>query len=148
MANVFSDIELVWGGKTYTIKSHRVMGAMARMEEHITLTEMGAFARRGTAPLVRMCQAYAAVLQYAGARITPEEVYQTALSEANGQMAVFLTMMQLMMAATPPGQRAEFERRVNDAISGAEAGETDGDTPPVHDAGADPGNSPAAAAAS
>lgn len=148
MAGVFPDIELVWADKVYTIKSHRVMGAMQRMEEHVTLNEMGAFAQRGTAPLVRMCQAFAAVLKYAGARVTPEEVYQHALSDANGQMAVFMTMMQLMMAAMPLSKRAEFEQRVNEAVAAAEAGETTDSDDQTGPAEADAGNSQATAAAS
>lgn len=150
MVNGFSDIELVWAGKTYTIKSHRVMGAIAQMEEYITLTEMGAFQKRGTAPMARMCQAYAAVLKYAGAKVTAEEVYQAAFSGGgNGQMPLFLALMQLMLAATPPAQRAEFERSINEAIAAAETGEaSDGEEEPAPDAGADPGNSQPAAAAS
>lgn len=149
MAGVFNDIELVWGGKTYTIKSHRVMGAIAQMEEHITMTEMAAYSRRGTAPLARMCQAYAAMLKYAGARVTADEVYQVAMNLPEGQMTVYLTVMQMMIAATPRDRQAEFQRRIEAAQAAAEAGEAAGDVAePEAEVEADPGNSQAAAAAS
>jgi len=145
---VFTDIEMVWAGKVYTIKSTRVMGAIAQMEEHITLGEMQSYGRRHTAPLARLCQGYASVLKYAGARVTAEEIYQFAFSGDDNQMAVFLAVMNLMMVATPANKRAEFQQLVIAAqAAAAEGGEaTDGEGQP--DSEADPGNAQAAAAAS
>jgi hypothetical protein len=144
---VFTDIEMVWAGKVYTIKSTRVMGAIAQMEGHLTLSEMGSYSHRQTVPLARLCQAYAAVLRYAGARVTAEEIYQFAFSGDDNQMAVFMAVMNLMMVATPADKRAEFQQLVIDAqAAAAEGGETNGEGQP--DSEADPGNAQAAAAAS
>jgi hypothetical protein len=136
---VFSDIELVWAGNVHTIRSHKVMGAIARIEDIITMPELRAFAGRGTAPVAKLCSAYATVLRYAGARVTDEEVYEVAFSGEQEQEAVIHGVLNLMKMMVPASARARLEAAMAEA-GGADAAaalET-----------ADAGNSQAAAAAS
>jgi hypothetical protein len=131
--SVFDDIELPWAGSTFVIKSNRVMGAIARIEDAITLAELQAYAVKGAAPIGKLSMAYAAVLRYAGARVTDEEVYEKSFAGDREQEAMILSIMNLMKLMLPPSARAKMEAAMND-IDG------EGD--------AEPGNSPAAAKAS
>jgi hypothetical protein len=135
---VFSDIELVWAGTVYTIRSHKVMGAIARIEDIITMPELKAFAGRGTAPVAKLCSAYATVLRYAGARVTDEEVYEVAFSGEQDQEAVIHGVLNLMKMMVPASARAKLEAAMAEA-GGADAAALET---------ADAGNSQAAAAAS
>jgi hypothetical protein len=146
MAGIFTDIEMVWRDKPYTIKSHRVMGAIAVVEDIITFPEIAAFGQRQTTPSVRLCQAYAALLKYAGARATPEDVLQLVTTDVSKQLIVMKAITGVLSLALPPAQRAELEL----AYAQLEAGE-DGeaeDAEPKLAAEADPGNAAAVGAAS
>jgi hypothetical protein len=141
---IFTDIEMVWGGRTYTIKSHRVMGAIAQIEDVVTFNEIAAFMQRGTAPMARLCQGYAAALKYAGARVTGEDIYRAVYAEPEKQVIVLKAVTGLLALALPPEKRAAFER----LMAAVEAGETGDDGEPGDAAeGPDPGNLEAAAAA-
>jgi hypothetical protein len=121
---VFQDIELVWEGNVYTIRSHRVMGAIARIEDVITMHELKAFSDRATYPLGKLCKAYAAVLQYAGARVSDEAIYELAFTGVAAQEAVIQGVMNLMKMMVPAAARAKMEA----AMAGGEdapAGEPD-----------------------
>ena len=82
--SIFDDVRLSWAGKPYLIPAHRVLGAIARIEEVVTLQELSAYAARGTAPMAIIAKAYAAVLEYAGASVTAEEVYAGMFDPAAG----------------------------------------------------------------
>jgi hypothetical protein len=72
---VFDDIRLNWKGQDYVIPSDAMLGAIARIEQHITMVELQDYTERGTAPLARLSQAYGAVLRFAGAKVADDEVY-------------------------------------------------------------------------
>lgn len=130
MAGAFQDIELVWRGQTYIVKSHRVMGAIYRIEDVITLDEFVVYAQRGTAPVAKLCGAYSAVLQYAGASVSPDDVYAELFRDAAQKEAVMEAVINLMQMMLPTEARAKLA------------------TTMASDGPAAPGNSPAAAAAS
>jgi hypothetical protein len=143
----FTDIELVWGDLVYTIKSFRVMGAITQIEDVITFNEIAAFMRRGTAPMARLCQGYAAALKYAGAKVTGEDVYSAVYAEPEMQLAVLKAVTSILALALPAAQRAELELKfaavdagAPDDAGGEPAGHSGEDT--------DPGNSRPAAEAS
>lgn len=141
---VFTDIEMVWRDKPYTIKSTRVMGAIAVVEDIITFPEIAAFGQRRAAPAGRLCQAYAALLKYAGAKATPEDVLQLVTEDVAKQLIVMKAITGVLALTLPAAQRAELEMAYAqlDAVTD---GDADAAQPVVE---ADPGNSQAAAAAS
>lgn len=99
----FKDLELKWRGETYAIKSHRVMGAICRIEEIITLPELRKYSDRGTAPIAKLASAYAEVLRYAGAKVTADEVYAAALDDTDMiEGGVMVAVMQVMELMIPP----------------------------------------------
>jgi hypothetical protein len=97
--SAFSDIELEWGSRIYTIKSHRVMGAIARIEDIITLPELKTYQERRAAPLGKLSMAYGAVLRYAGVNVRDDEVYETVFSgtASNHVIVAIMNIMQMMI---------------------------------------------------
>jgi hypothetical protein len=145
---VFTDIEMVWAGKPYTIKSHRVMGLIAQIEDVITFNEIAMFMRRQTVPMARLCEAYAAALKYAGAKVTAETIYQTVYAETEKQMLVLKAVTSLLALGLPPDKR-DFLNGIMDAAEAGDEADGEGDAAELPQvAEADPGNVEAAAAAS
>lgn len=72
----FDPVHVAWAGKQYTIAADRVMGAIKRVEDHVTLAELQVAASRGQLKLARLAGAYADLLRYAGAAdVTEADVY-------------------------------------------------------------------------
>jgi hypothetical protein len=137
MGSVFQDIELEWGGRVYTIPSNRVMGAIARIEDVVTLPELQASFTRGGVPISKLSAAYSAILRYAGAKVTAEEIYADAFAGKDAGQLMMAAIMNLMTIMLPPAARAKLE----EAMASGE-----GDNAPQD--GADPGNSQPTAPAS
>lgn len=76
MSNVFNDFEFDWKGETYQLPGNRVLGAIAAIEEVLTLVELRRYIDRKTLPFAKLSQAYAALLNHMGVAVTPEEVYR------------------------------------------------------------------------
>lgn len=101
---VFDDIRLRWKGQDYVVRANRVMGALARIEDVITFGALYSHMQRGDVPLVKLSQAYGAVLRYAGARIEDEEIYAGMFDEASRD-AVMAALQALMEMMLPPAAR-------------------------------------------
>jgi len=100
---VFRDLELEWRGTVYKVKAHRVMGAISRIEEVVTLPELREYALRNTAPLAKLSMAFGAVLRYAGANVSDEEVYAASMEDAGGNdSGVLVAVMAIMQIMIPP----------------------------------------------
>lgn len=124
---VFTDIDLVWNGRVYTIKSNRVMGAIAQIEDLVTLAEIAAFGARGTMPMARLCQGYAAAFKYAGAKVTGEDILQAVYAQPEKQLVVMKAVAGLLAMGMPPDKRVEFERAMAIAEAGADTEDSGGD---------------------
>ena len=57
VSSPFSNIHLAWQGKTFSIPATRVMGAIKRVEDHVTLGELQGAASRGSLKLGRIAAA-------------------------------------------------------------------------------------------
>jgi hypothetical protein len=132
--SVFSDIDLEWRGEVYTIAADRVMKAIAVVEAHITVPEFLMVAVGRQVSVSRLCAAYGAVLRYAGAKVTDEEVYASVFASGDLQGTIVRSVSEIMKLVIPPGARADAE--------GQDVASTDA----AHQASL--GNSPATAAAS
>lgn len=106
---VFQDIELEWEDRVYTIKSHRVMGAIYRIEDIITLQEFQKYAVKGTAPIGKLCGAYGAVLRYAGANVKDEDVYDLVFKGDGAAEEVTAAILNLISMMLPPHAREQLE---------------------------------------
>lgn len=83
---IFSDVRLQWGEEEYKIPAGSVLRAIAVVEEIITLGEMPR-PGRPRIPLARLSMAYAALLRFAGAKVSDDEVYNAMFGKAGGSLA-------------------------------------------------------------
>lgn len=95
--SLFKSVTLSWGDVKYVIPADRVLQAIAVTEEHLTLHELQVYHARGTAPMARIAQAYAALLRYAGCNVTDEVVYQTIVTKKNDAGAVITALLLMML---------------------------------------------------
>lgn len=99
----FDTVTLKWGEKAYAIPPRAVLGAIARIEEHLTFSELLAYGQRKTVPIGRLAGAYGSLLRYAGAEVTDDEVYQEMFGGGNGtetMLAATTTLMEMMVPKT------------------------------------------------
>lgn len=119
MAGSFDDVTLTWGGVDYTIPSNKMMGAIARIEDHVTMPELQQFGQRGTIPLSRLAAAFAAVLRYAGCKVSDEDVYE-AMFDGDQAQSMVQSTTTLMGMMVPRKARDRYLTAVREA-NGAEA---------------------------
>lgn len=120
MAGVFTDIELEWDGRVYTIPPRKVMGAIARIEDIITLGELQRYGERETLPISKLCMAFGAVLRYAGAQVKDDEIYEAIFAGQEEQQAITEAVVNLMQMMLPPSVRANLD--VDNAAQGQASG--------------------------
>ena len=101
MTSIFEDVKLTWGGRDYVIPASRVLGGIACIEEVLTLHELSQYSARGTAPMAKLSQAFTAVLNYVGARVSAEEVYRS-MFDRGSQDNVISAVVTLLQLMTPP----------------------------------------------
>jgi hypothetical protein len=124
-AVIFDPVVVGWEGKDYKIPPFRVLGAIARVEEHLTLSNLQHMVTTGNIPLARVAAAYASVLQFAGLRITGDEVYGGILAgngTVNSETALMLVQGLLMMMLPKSAKR-----QIEDALAST-AEPTEGDS--------------------
>lgn len=100
--SIFNPVPIGWEGQDYVIAAERVMGAIAVIENVVTLHELQRFAARGTAPMATLAMAYGAVLRYAGARVTDEQVYAGMLGPGAKAPDIGAAIAGLLQMMIPP----------------------------------------------
>jgi hypothetical protein len=103
--HVFDPVHLEWDGKRYTIAPDRVMGAIARVEQHVTLGELLNCAKeRGSVPLATIANAYASVLQYAGGQVDAAVIYRAMMRDKNRADLMSAAIGGLAAMMLPPNR--------------------------------------------
>ena len=129
---VFDDVELPWKDRTHILPARKMMGAVARIEDVLTLRELAAFEGRRTVPVGRYAQAYGAVLRYAGVPVTDEDVYAVMHADEAGMTAVTDAVNHLMLMMLPPEQRRKaLEAAAAAAAPAATEDQTAGNSQPA-----------------
>jgi hypothetical protein len=103
----FDAVTLSWEGRDHTIPANRVLGAIARIEDVVTLEELSRYGERGTMPLAKLAMAYGAVLRYAGANVKDDEVFTGMFSDGQKQSDLVTALMSLLTMMLPPGSIEE-----------------------------------------
>ena len=100
----FEEIKLGWGGRTYVIPPNKVMGAIARVEDHVTMIELQRYTQQHeTLPLAKIAQAFASVLTYAGAEnARAEDIYASMFGTQDAQQDAAKAVMVLLAMMRPP----------------------------------------------
>ena len=104
--SAFSDIKVSWAGKDYSIPARKALGAIARIEEVITLQQLLQYMQSGQLPLAKLSQAYGAVLRYAGAYLADDEIYEGMFPNGDAQVGAAIAVQGLMEMMIPPSVRA------------------------------------------
>lgn len=95
--SIFDDVELEWEGVSKKIAATRVLGAIAVVEEVVTLAELSEQSRRKKVKLSDISRAYGAVLRYAGFEVSNEDVYASLFEEDSAKTAQRAVHALLMM---------------------------------------------------
>lgn len=122
---VFNDVHLSWKGVKFVIPSDKVMGAISRIEEHITLKELLDMMSGGSPKIATLSRAYASVLRYAGCMVGDEDVYLGMFSSAEKEQQIslaFSALNGLLSMMIPPKAMQEMQHRVT--TSGESKGQT------------------------
>jgi hypothetical protein len=95
----FDVVTLTWGGKDYVVQSDKVMGLVETIECIITLDEINDMLIRKTILRAKIARAYSAVLNYAGAKVSQEEVYAEFFGEemAASTLGVLSGLLAMMI---------------------------------------------------
>lgn len=122
MSSIFKPVTLKWRGTDYVIEPTRVMRAIAIVEDYVTLHELAVMTEeRHTIKTSRIAMAYAALLQYAGAKDATEETVYLGMfrGNENSQQLVASSITGLLTMLIPhtleEGQSATGEQSPNRA---------------------------------
>ncbi len=99
---IFEDVKLAWKGADAVIPADRVLKAIVIVEDILTLGELGRCMVSGTLPLARIATAYAALLRYAGVKVTDEEVYSGMFAKSELQQQAMRAVFALQQLMIPP----------------------------------------------
>lgn len=97
-----SSVTLGYNGKDYEVAPDRVWGLIEAVEDVITFLELAPCFESGRYPAARLFRAYASALNYAGCKVTPDQVRQASDYRKMGEYAGALGMV-LMMAQPGAG---------------------------------------------
>lgn len=101
---IFEEVTVTWGDKKHVIPADRMMMTIARVEDMMTLGELGACFATGRLPLAKLASAYGIVLREAGANVADDEVYE-GMFRAKGrevQRRAMEAIQMLMALMVPP----------------------------------------------
>jgi hypothetical protein len=97
---IFEPITITWAGADYKIEPEKVMGAIATVEQVVTLSELAEMVQSGRIAFSKIATAFASVLRYAGAKVTNEDVYAGMFGEDKSSAMQNLSLLLAMMV--PP----------------------------------------------
>lgn len=100
--SLFQPLTLNWEGRDYVIPPDRVMGAIATVEDVITLGELANVSQSGNINISKLARAYSALITYAGAMNASWEVVYKSMFQGNQQVAL-LAVRSLLIMMMPPG---------------------------------------------
>lgn len=102
--SVFEDVTITWKDKSFTIKSNRVMGAISRIEDILTLAQLARM-QAGIDPvnMSKLAKAYHTALTYAGAEdLELDEVYSSLFSNDAKNHNAMNCLTAIMLLMVPP----------------------------------------------
>lgn len=121
---VFQPVKVSWKGADYTIAPNRLMRCIAMIEEIVTLPFLSKCWVSGELPYAKLAMALGAVLRYAGANVTDEEVYAEMFKGPERRMLAAATLQTLMVMMFPPEHLRELQEASKKAQAGAGTSET------------------------
>jgi len=102
----FSDLNLTWKGRSYTVKAGDMLGLIEVVEEIVTLPELERVSKRFQK--AKLARAYGAMLRYAGCYVDDVEVHEELFSiDADDMQTMQAAIEFLYRVVTPPSWMAE-----------------------------------------
>jgi len=99
MARIWDDIEIEWEGETYVVRPTMEFINRIQQKDGMSISKLFQRARNADLPSGAACELIAATLQYAGADVTPEDVFE-ATGGGVDKTAVTLAV-KIMLACMP-----------------------------------------------
>ena len=102
---LFEEVTLEWRGEKHVIPPNGVMRAIAVVEDIVTLPELSVEMQSRKFKLSRLAAAYGALLRYAGAKASDEDVYASLFPSTAGEDGVLRAasaVMTLISMMVPP----------------------------------------------
>lgn len=112
--SIFEDVTLIWADNEYTVPSDKVMGLIATVERHVKAHELD-LSNEERVGDGRLSMAYAAALNYAGAKVTPDEVYLACFDPKSARMRVDIITGLMLMFVPPALYRPKESTKKNDS---------------------------------
>lgn len=95
---VFEDVTFGFKGTEYKVPANKIMRLIANVEDIVSMQDLTS----GKGPkLSKLAEAYSACLNYAGAKVETEQVYETMFGE-NGGSNITESVSSLLMLMLPP----------------------------------------------
>jgi len=124
---VFESRVLTWQGKDYSIPANRMFGAIARVEEHVTRSQLIDAILNQSVPYTKLAAAWVAALRYAGAIVTNEQAYEALCEKSDADsilehppVRVCVALMSIMLL---PKQMETFMATFNTVTAAEDAPE-------------------------
>lgn len=103
----FDDVSFEWKGAKFVIPANKVMGAIARVEDIITLHELQRYSSKQSTPLAKLSMAYGALLRYAGCQVNDVEIYESMFGKGNVSANIVVeSIVTLISMMVPPAAYA------------------------------------------
>jgi hypothetical protein len=114
--SIFQDVTFGFKGDEYKVKANKIMRLIAMVEDIVTLQDLSS----GKIKMSRLAEAYAACLNYAGADVELEEVYESLFGDggANSMQASITSLVMLILPPStynPPEEEAAKKKPVSRA---------------------------------
>lgn len=96
---IFEDVTFGWKGVEKTVPANQIMKLIAKVEDQITLQELG---RESGPPMAKVAMAYAVALHHAGfTGVKSDEVYAS-MFKSEGAEDAAAAVTTLLMLMVPP----------------------------------------------
>jgi hypothetical protein len=130
---VFEDFKFKFKGKEHSIPSDRIMAAIARVEQHVTLGELyEMYGSLGKVKLTAIAGAYSQLLQMAGTPVSPDVIYQELFPGADasrsspGESEILGAIIGLISLMMPPETARKAAQQAAQSAAATEAALADG----------------------
>lgn len=101
MTHVFQEAKFEWNGEQFSIPPTKTFGAIIVVEQHLTMIELNKMLKGGSFSMTKLAIAWSALLNYAGAKTTPEDVYLGMFDATDKQGRVIAAIQQLLILMVP-----------------------------------------------
>jgi hypothetical protein len=119
-------ITLEWKGEEFTIGEHEAFELGERLEDIVTLAELAEMSARPKFRKLARC--YAEMLNFAGARVTPNAVHSQMMNEIkvlDGKQKTLMIaeavgiLLEILMDGAPEGEEPQEEKKGNHSSKAA-----------------------------